>query len=261
MSDEYPALIVDLEAEHADLDAVIAPLSEAEWSTLTPAEGWSVRDTILHLALTDGIAALAVSDPVAFETYRAQRLAGANPFDSQRNLPGDRLLDLWRANRTLLLETLRATDPRARITWFGPPMSAMSHATARLMETWAHGQDVLDALGLEREPTLRLRHIAHLGVRTRAYSYQQHGLTPPNTDVHVALTLPESVTWTWGDPHAPDQVAGPALDFCLVVVQRRHLDDTTLHVEGPHARQWLLIAQAFAGPAGEGRKPGSGAAR
>jgi uncharacterized protein (TIGR03084 family) len=135
-------------------------------------------------------------------------------------------------------------------------MSAMSHATARLMETWAHGQDVLDALGAERMPTARLRHIAHLGVRTRTYSYRQHGRTPPETDVHVALAAPGGGTWTWGDPMAPDRVSGPALDFCLVVVQRRHLDDTDLQVEGPHGREWLLIAQAFAGRAGAGRQPG-----
>jgi uncharacterized protein (TIGR03084 family) len=135
-------------------------------------------------------------------------------------------------------------------------MSAMSHATARLMETWAHGQDVVDGLGLERPPTARLRHIAHLGVRTRAYSYQQRNLTPPATDVHVVLEAPDGGTWTWGDVAAPDRVTGPALDFCLVVVQRRHLDDTALRVEGLHAREWLLIAQAFAGNAGAGRRPG-----
>ena len=135
-------------------------------------------------------------------------------------------------------------------------MSAMSHATARLMETWAHGQDVLDALQLERPPTTRLRHVAHLGVRTRAYSYQQHGLNPPATDVHVALTAPGGGVWTWGDPGAVDHVTGAVVDFCLVVVQRRHLDDTELQVEGPHAREWLLIAQAFAGRAGAGRQAG-----
>jgi uncharacterized protein (TIGR03084 family) len=258
--DDYRALIADLQAEHSSLDDVVAPLSETEWSTITPAAGWTVRDSILHLALTDEAAALAAGDPVAFDAYREQRRAGSNPFDTHRNLPSEQVLDLWRLNRTRLTQALGSADSRARITWFGPPMSAMSHATARLMETWAHGQDILDALGLERAPTARLRHIAHLGVRTRAYSYQQHGLAPPSTDVHVALaapdTLPDRSNWTWGDPTAPDHIAGPAMDFCLVVVQRRHLDDTDLQAEGPHAREWLLIAQAFAGQAGAGRRPG-----
>jgi uncharacterized protein (TIGR03084 family) len=256
VADDYRALIADLAAEHAELDAVVAPLSETEWSTPTPADGWSVRDSILHLALTDEVAAMAAADPVAFEGYREQRRAGGDPFDFQRNISADQLLDLWRAKRARLLDALESVDSRARITWFGPPMSAMSHATARLMEAWAHGQDVLDALRLERKPTARLRHIAHLGVRTRAYSYQQHGMPPPTTEVQVVLTAPGSGHWTWGDPTAPDRVAGPAVDFCLVVVQRRHVADTELQVEGPHAREWLLIAQAFAGKAGAGRRPG-----
>ena len=62
--------------------------------------------------------------------------------------------------------------------------------------------------------------------------------------------------WTWGDEGVVDQVRGPALDFCLVVTQRRHLDDTALEVEGPVAAEWMSIAQAFAGPPGPGRKAG-----
>jgi uncharacterized protein (TIGR03084 family) len=73
--------------------------------------------------------------------------------------------------------------------------------------------------------------------------------------VHVALTAPDGTWWTWGDD-AADAVRGDALDFCLVVTQRRHLDDTDLSVTGPVARQWIAIAQAFAGPAGAGRAAG-----
>ena len=157
---------------------------------LQPRAGRSAT-RILHLALTDEAAALAACDPSGFEAYRDQRRQGTDAFAANRSIPAPQLLDLWRANRQRLLECLRSITPRARITWFGPPMSAMSHATARLMETWAHGQDVVDALGLERPDTSRLKHIAHLGVRTRAYSYAQHDLTPPATDVRVELTGPE----------------------------------------------------------------------
>jgi uncharacterized protein (TIGR03084 family) len=256
MSEEYRDLIGDLAAEHAALDAAVAPLSDEQWSLLTPAEGWTVRDTLLHLALTDDVAALAATDPPAFEAYRQARRGGADPFDAHRRTPGGELLELWRANRQRLLDGLRGLDPKARITWFGPPMSAMSHATARLMETWAHGQDIADTLGLDHDPSGRLKHIAHLGVRTRGYSYSQHSLTPPATDVRVELTAPGGAVWTWGDAAAADRVVGPANDFCLVVVQRRHIDDTELVCAGPHAREWLLIAQAFAGQAGAGRQPG-----
>lgn len=258
MTDVYGSLLHDLAAEHAELDAVVAALPAAEWSKPTPAEGWSISDTVLHLALTDEVAALAAADPTAFEAHRQQRRAsGVDPFQRQRGMPSGELLALWRKNRQRLLDALAAIDGKRRVAWFGPPMSATSHATARLMETWAHGQDIVDALGLERAATPRLKHIAHLGVRTRAYSYTQHALAAPSSDVLVELQAPGGGVWSWGQSDAPDRVTGPAIDFCLVVVQRRHLDDTQLSYAGPHAREWLLIAQAFAGTAGNGRQPAS----
>jgi uncharacterized protein (TIGR03084 family) len=126
-------------------------------------------------------------------------------------------------------------------------MSPASFATARLMEYWAHGQDIADALGRARTPTARLRHICHLGVRTRGFSYSVRGLTAPDTDVRVELAGPDGDTWTWGDPAAADRVTGSALDFCLVVTQRRLAGDTGLVVTGDAATEWLSLAQAFAG--------------
>jgi len=69
----------------------------------------------------------------------------------------------------------------------------------------------------------------------------------------VELTAPDGVVWTWGPAEAEDRVSGPALDFCLLVTQRRHRDDLTLAVEGPAATEWMAIAQAFAGAPGLGR--------
>jgi uncharacterized protein (TIGR03084 family) len=135
-------------------------------------------------------------------------------------------------------------------------MGAISFTTARLMETWAHGQDIVDALALTRPASRRLRHIAHIGVGARPWSYQVNRLPVPDAPVHVRLVGPDGDTWEWGDATAPDRVCGPALDFALVVTQRRHLDDTALELEGPHATQWMRIAQAFAGPRGPGRSPG-----
>jgi uncharacterized protein (TIGR03084 family) len=123
------------------------------------------------------------------------------------------------------------------------------------METWAHGQDVADALGAEREPTARLRHVAHIGVGARAFSYAAHGRALPDAPVRVELTAPDGATWTWGPPDAADRVTGPALDFALAITRRRHRDDLALRAEGPHAREWLEIGQAFAGPPGPGRAP------
>lgn len=146
---------------------------------------------------------------------------------------------------------------RARIPWFGPPMGALSFVSARLMETWAHGQDVADALGVTRPPTARLRHVAQLGVRARPFSFLVHGEEPPSAPVHVVLRGPSGEAWDWdADVGAVDSVRGTALDFCLVVTQRRHVEDTELQIEGPVARAWMSIAQAFAGPPGPGRSPG-----
>jgi uncharacterized protein (TIGR03084 family) len=135
-------------------------------------------------------------------------------------------------------------------------MSAASSLTARFMETWAHTQDIADALGVTREPTDRLRHVAHIGVGARAFSYLAHGLPPSDDPVLVTLTAPSGAVWTWGPTDAVDRVTGSALDFCLLVTQRRHRDDLDLEVEGPAALQWMKIAQAFAGPPGAGRSPG-----
>jgi uncharacterized protein (TIGR03084 family) len=144
-------------------------------------------------------------------------------------------------------------DGAKRVPWYGPPMSVTSSLTARLMETWAHGQDVADALGVELEPTSRLRHVAHIGVRTMGFSSTR---TASLGAVRVELTAPDSDdVWTWGDAEAANRVTGPALDFCLVVTQRRHRDDTALETTGAVADEWLSIAQAYAGEPGPGRPP------
>ena len=168
------------------------------------------------------------------------------------------LLRKWREDRRRLIDVAADLDPATRVPWYGPAMGARSFITARLMETWAHGQDVADALGVVRRPTARLRHVAHIGVRARPFSYLINNMTMPDTDVAVHLTGPEGDSWDWGDAAAShgNVVAGPALDFCLVVTQRRNIADTHLDVVGDAAAEWMGIAQAFAGGVGSGREPG-----
>lgn len=256
------ALLEDLGAEHADLDAVVADLDEVGWASATPAEGWSVLDAVAHLAYFDGTATLAATDAEAFRAATAEGMAdpvafATAPHVEARERGGADLLERWRLGRARMLEAFGAVDPAARLPWYGPPMSARSFVTARLMETWAHGQDVVDGLGVERRPTDRLRHVAHIGVRARPFSYSVRGLPVPEGDVRVELVPPSSgQAWSWGEATAPDRVTGPALHFCLVATQRRHLADTDLVAEGPIAEGWLAIAQAFAGPPGPGRQPG-----
>ena len=252
------AICDDLRDECDDLDAIVASLHEDEWSTPTPAEGWTVRDQISHLWFFDQRELMALTDPDAFAADMATLLASGGTEISVapgRSMSGAQLLEAWRADRARLLDVARTVDPSARVPWYGPSMAARSAITARLMETWAHGQDVVDALGATRAPTARLRHVAHIGVRARPFSYLVHRREMPAASVHVVLRGPDGDTWEWGEPSA-DRVSGDALDFCLVVTQRRHPADTDLVVEGDAAADWIGIAQAFAGDAGGGRSPG-----
>ena len=254
-------VLADLTAECAELDAVVAPLPAAEWERATPAAGWTIAHQIGHLAWTDDIATLAATDADAF-TGRLQEALASGSLDTFVDRAAEEwrarpdLLDVWRRGRTALADALRAVPPGAKLPWFGPPMSATSMATARLMETWAHGQDVADALEVARPVTDRIRHVAHIGVRARDFAFRVHGLEPPAEPFRVELTGSSGAAWTWGPEDAAQRVSGPALDFCLLVTRRRHRADLAVIAHGADADQWLDIAQAFAGPPGEGRKPG-----
>lgn len=248
----------DFLAECDALDAVVADITEAQWDTPTPAAGWSVRDQISHLWFFDVRELMALTDPDAFAADMRELFASGGTEASVapgRSMTGAELLQRWRDDRTRLADVARTVDPAARVPWYGPAMAARSAITARVMETWAHGQDVCDALGATRTPTARLRHVAHIGVRARPFSYMINGREMPDAPLYVALRGPDGDVWEWGEP-ATDRVEGDALDFCLVVTQRRHVDDTDLHVEGAAALDWIGIAQAFAGEPGEGRRPG-----
>lgn len=255
------AVITDLEAEGDDLDALVATIPPGSWSIETPAAGWDIARQIAHLTWTDEVTFVAVTDADAFGDYVEQALANIDGYvdacaaEVAECAPAD-LLVRWRAGRVALNTALATVPDGRKLPWFGPPMSATSMATARLMETWAHGQDIADALGVERAPTARLRNIAHIGVRTRDFAYASNLRTPPTEPFRVELDGPDGDTWTWGRDDAAQQVRGPALDFCLLVTQRRHLDDLALEATGEDAAEWLTIAQAFAGPPGGGRESG-----
>lgn len=252
-------ICTDLRAELACLDTIVSPLDDVEWNTPTPAAGWMVRDQIAHLGAADRIATIAASDPARFQAEvltQDRQARGERALETGRAMAGVQLLAWWRTGWQAMLEVFLQLDPSTRIPWFGPAMGAVSFATARLMETWAHGQDIVDALALHRPATERLYHVAHIGVLARPFSYRVQGKEPPSEDVHVALMSPTGTQWTWGEAQARQRIRGTALDFCLVVTQRRHVADTALRMDGQVATEWMSIAQAFAGPAGPGRQPG-----
>jgi len=250
----------DLLAETADLEALVADLDDAGWATVTPAEGWDVKDQVGHLAYFDDRAHESMTDREGFVAHREEVLSHPDFADrmasESRRFDGPGTLAWFRGARGTLVDAARGTEPSLRVPWYGPDMSAASSVTARIMETWAHGQDVADALGLERNPTDRLRHVAFIGARALPNSYQARGLPMPEAPVRVELQAPSGETWAFGPEDAADVVRGPALDFCLAVTQRRHIDDLALDLRGPVATEWMSIAQAFAGPPGSGRMPG-----
>ena len=251
-------LLADLAAEGAALDDVVAGLPTGAMATPTPAEGWTVAHQIAHLAWTDEQALLAATDPEGFARTVADVGSGLGAAVDAAAAAGAgedpaALLRRWQDGRAALARELAALPDGATLPWFGPPMSPASMATARLMETWAHGVDVTDALGRPPSESDRLRHVAHIGVRTRDFAFAQRGMPAPAEPFRVELAAPDGSAWTWGPEDAAQRVTGPALDFCLRVTRRRHRADLALQATGPDADRWLDVAQAFAGPPGADR--------
>jgi len=245
-------IVADLKAEYDVLDGIVSGLDSDGWATKTYCDDWTIQEEIAHIAFFDGTATLSAADPEAFLAHKkamasgdAEELAKMKRLQTMDPLA---LLEEWREIRAAELNAFAALDPKHRVPWYGPDMSAKSKATARLMETWAHGQDVVDVTDAERPATDRLKHVAHIGVITFGWAFTIRQLEVPDRPVRVALDSPSGELWTWGPEDATDSVTGNAFDFCLVVTQRRHHEDTNLVITGDTATSWMAISQAFAGP-------------
>ena len=254
-------VLSDLAGEQGALDSLVAGLDEAGWATQTPSEGWNVADQISHLAYFDEHAAWAVTDPEGFTAMVTELLSSPDPWDLEdrimargRAMTGGELLDWWRSARAGLQEAMRGVDPDRRVPWYGPPMKVYSSAQARLMENWAHGQDVADALGVDYPASDRIYHVAELGIKTFSWSFRNRGLEVPDEKVRVVLRGSSGRVWVWNEG-CDANITGPLRDFCMVVTQRRHPADTRLVIQGGSAHRWMKIAQAYAGPPGPGRPP------
>lgn len=259
MALDFTKLLAELQHESDGLLACLAELRPKQWEELTPAAGWAIRDQVSHLAYFDDVAVLAITDPPEFHRVADGLMSGGMDFPDRlagefHSLSVPELSAWFAGSRAALLATFAGENPRRRIPWFGPEMSVASSATARLMETWAHGQDVYDTLGRVHPPSTGLRSIAHLGVSTFGFTHRLHERTVPDEPVRVELrSLDGTEVWEWGPDDAANRVRGRAEDFVGVVTQRRHWADTALDVEGDVAAGWLEIAQAFAGAPGTGR--------
>lgn len=251
--DPYFAAIERLRAESNTLAQLVDDLSTSQWRLETPARGWTIAHQIAHLTWTDRAALTALQGQEAFqpllEASQEQPMGAVDAAAEQGSQhPPAQLLTDWNASRTMLADAFETADQSVRYPWFGPPMKARSMITARIMETWAHGQDVANTLGAHWPASDALRDIAHLGIATRNFSYHINDLPPPETPLHVELTGPNQQTWQWGDPDAANRISGSAWDFALLVTQRAELTDLDLQITGADAQTWATIAQAFAGP-------------
>ncbi|QNE14379.1 TIGR03084 family metal-binding protein [Pseudarthrobacter sp. NBSH8] len=252
-------LIRDWVDETQALEADLSPLSPEDWELATPAPGWDIRHQVAHLTWTDEALALALCSPDEFDALRNRVLADPEGVVNEAAASGatkapEVIMRRWVSGQRRAAEILEGSDPSSRMPWFGPPMGAAAAISARIMETFAHGQDIRDALGLKPPRSSRLRHIAHLAVAARGYSFKVNGLPVPPDEIRVELTF-EGETWSWGPEHATQRVIGDALEFALLATRRRHIDDVSLKTTGEVAETWANLAQAYAGPPGHGREP------
>jgi uncharacterized protein (TIGR03084 family) len=255
----------DFVAESEALHELLSPLQDRDFETKTQFKAYTIHDVVAHLHQWNHAADLSLRDAAAFQAFWkgiAGGIARGRTLPSLadewlRGLRGRALLAAWRRFYLEMAERFRAADPRARVPWAGPDMSVRSSITARLMETWAHGQEVYDVLGVERVDGDRIRNIAQLGVRTFAWTFVNRGLPVPGPPPQVRLTAPSGALWEWNEPREDERVEGDATEFCQVVTQVRSLGDTKLRVTGEIAGQWMAIAQCFAGPPSDPPAPGT----
>lgn len=259
----------DFQAESTALSDQIAAAMAAQgagvFTRATAFKSWTVNDVLLHLHFFNRLAVLALRMPDQFKAeytvFQGHRAAGLSfPAATEKMMPhikGPMLLDALTAGAKGLAAEYAEADPKERVPWAGPDMSARSSVTARLMETWAHGQAVYDLLGVQRVDHDRIRNIAHLGVATYGWTFQNRDLPVPEPVPYVRLTAPSGAVWDWGDPSDAGSVQGSATEFCQVVTQTRNIADTTLAVTGPNATAWMDKAQCFAGPPHDPPPPGA----
>lgn len=251
------ALVGDWDDESLGLLSVLRTLRTRDWDRPTPASGWTVRHQVAHLAWTDDALHLALASPDAFDRLRERvnadpGAAVSDAADAGASADPAALLDHWVAGRERAAHAVLREDPPRRIPWFGPDMGLAAAVSARIMETFAHGQDIRDTFGLPAQRSDRLRHIAHLAVAARPFSFAANDLPVPEDPVRVELRSGDAL-WTWGPEDAAQRVSGDALDFALLATRRRHRDDCDVRADGVDATRWLDIAQAYAGPPGPGR--------
>ena len=256
---------IDFRDESEALYRLVADLDEDKFAQPTQFKGWTINNVMGHLHMWNYAADLSLQGGEVFaEFYRgisdfAQQGKRLGDFETQwlDGLKGRALVEAWRDYYLKMSARFEEADPKLRVKWAGPDMSVRSSITARLMETWAHGQEVYDQLGVVRDNKDRIKNIAVLGINTYGWTFHVRGEEPPAPKPHVRLTAPSGEIWTWNDERDDERVEGKAEDFCQVVTQVRNIQDVDLKVVGAVATRWMSIAQCFAGPPETPPAPGS----
>lgn len=254
-------VIRDLAAEGEQVDRLVSGLSASQWRLPTPAPGWTIAHQIAHLASIFNLAALAASNPLAFQAVTAQL---SDDFDANvavalaryLSSPPDELFARWQAERAAVVQALLAVPPGEVVPWLVRPLPPAVLAAAGMMELFGHGQDIADTLNMRLERTDRIKHLVEFAVRTWDFGYIARGLTPPDVRFRFEVTAPSGTIWKFGQPDGEQLISGPAVDLCLLVTRRRHRTDLALDASGHEAEHWLNIAQAYRGSPGQGRSPG-----
>jgi uncharacterized protein (TIGR03084 family) len=256
--------VIDFRDESEALYQLMRPLDAEAFGTVTQFKQWTFNDILGHLLLWNHAADLSLSDEVAFQAFIGdvfQHVASGSlrSFEKQwlEGLCGQGLLEQWHGFVLEMSQRFGAADPLKRVKWAGPDMSVRSSITARLMETWAHGLAIYDALGVERVDSDRIRNIVVLGVNTFGWTFKNRRLEVPMRMPYLRLTAPSGETWEWGEPNETERIEGSATEFCQVVTQTRNAADTALRVTGDSASEWMHIAQCFAGPPEQPPAPGT----
>ena len=239
--------------ESAALHVLLAPLDDTAFETPTLFKGWTINNILRHLHVWNIAADLSLSDEIAFADFVRKMAAGVRggrlpDFEAEYlgRLSGQGLRGALIERAEAMIAPFAATDPKRRLKWVGPEMSALSSITARLMETWAHGQAIYDVLGVERIDADRIGNIVRLGVNTWSWTWKNRRMEPPGLMPRLRLAAPSGAIWEYGE--GDDLIEGSATEFCQVVTQCRNIADTSLEVTGDVAQHWMAVAQCFAGP-------------
>ncbi|QFU93332.1 TIGR03084 family metal-binding protein [Amycolatopsis sp. YIM 10] len=259
---DFQQVIADLTAEAEEFDRLVAELPDADWARATPAPGWSIKHQVGHLAFIFKIAGLAAAEPAVFNAITSK--IGPNGFEAAVNGaleeyihdPAESVLTRWRAERDTGIKALAAVPADQVVPWLVNPLPPAVLACAGMMELFGHGQDIADTLGVERVKTDRIANLVGFAVRTWNFGYQARNLPEPDVQFRFELTSPSGALWAFGPAESEERITGDAWDFCLLVTRRRHRADLDLTATGAEADRWLDLAQAYRGPAGEGRQPG-----